>query len=176
MVYCVNRDEHKGYCYDSGIFSQNYCSALNKYIVKNYELLVNNKQCLKYEDMTKEYQFDFSEKFPLCDIPNTFPNYLFQGGTFSEKPSSNNPLPYCEGTPKITQLFEKSDDADPESLRKESSSPNSAPRKSIIPVGLTFFGILFLFIFLYKVKIYPFEKYDYFITLLFIILNFILIM
>ncbi|SBT74510.1 Plasmodium vivax Vir protein, putative [Plasmodium ovale] len=150
MVYCVNRDELKGYCYDSGIISQNYCSALNKYIVNNYELLVNNKQCLKYEDMIEEYQFDFSEKCTLYDIPNTFPDYRVQGETFSEKPSSKNPLPYCEGTPKITQLFEKSEESDPEPLREESSSPNSAPWKSIIPVGLTFFGIFFSFIFLYK--------------------------
>ncbi|SBS91856.1 PIR Superfamily Protein [Plasmodium ovale curtisi] len=130
--------------------SHKYCSALNKYIVKNYELLVNNKQCLKYNDMIKEYQYDFSEKCTLYDISNTFPDYQVQGGTLSEKPSSHNPLPYCEGTPKIAHIFEKSDDEDPQPLGKESSSPNPARWESIIPIYLIFFGIFFSFIFSYK--------------------------
>lgn len=89
-------------------------------------MLFRKKKCLKYEDNIKEYEFYFSQKCTLHDIPNTFLDNQVHGGILPEKPNSKNPLYYFEDTPKTTKDFQKTDKVDPASLREGSSSPNSA--------------------------------------------------
>ncbi|SBT84817.1 PIR protein [Plasmodium ovale] len=151
MVYCVNRDELKKKCnLTLGNISQKYCLALTEYIKKNYTELVKGNTCLKYKDRNQDYELHFDEKCTLYDIPKTFPDYNTEGGTLSEKPSSRSSLPYCESTQEVTEHFQETLEGDTLALVEESSSPYSAPWNSMVYVGLTFFGIFFPFIFLYK--------------------------
>ncbi|SBT73277.1 Plasmodium vivax Vir protein, putative [Plasmodium ovale] len=151
MVYCVNRDELKDWCgKTSGSRSQNYCTVLPAYVKKNYELLVEENQCLKHKERDEDYEFHYSDKCSLHDIPNTFPDYQVEGGILSEKPSSRNPLTYCESTQRVTTDFQKFGEENPLPLTSEPSPPHSVSWNSITYSGLTISGILFSLIFLYK--------------------------